>query len=147
MGLELVKLRLGKDKGASQPFSRSGHSTDPQHAKIVEALAKALRNIGFELDSIDSSVSADLVARRGMQTVLFEIKPDNSPCAFYGAIGQLLVYNRTLKVTRCFVVAPGYPESNADIFEQVLREMGAELIEVQLQNRDYVFPNLDKALV
>lgn len=141
--VEEIKEKLAYDPGASQPFSRVGHSTDPQHAKIVNALRDHLNAEGYLVAWVNTVVSPDLVMTRDNKTFLFEIKPDNSPCAFYGAIGQVLIYSRVIKPYKSIVIAPSFPVKISDDFEAVLKQSGAELSRFEIdESRKYTFPTL-----
>jgi hypothetical protein len=129
--------------GANVPFTKDGHSADPQHAKIVNALAKALTKDGWNLEH-QFECNPDVFATKHDERLLFEIKPDSSKASFYMGLGQLLLYRRDVRECQSFLVVPeDSPEDClTEEWRTEFREREIGFVTYKTRGKQYYFPKL-----
>ncbi len=138
--------KVGFSPGTAIPHNRAGHSTDPQHSKIVHDLLEQLSTLDYRLERVAKDIFPDIVVSKGLKKALFEVKPGDSPCEFFTAIGQLLIYGEGLGPHMKFLVAEGLPTTNRAAFVKVLNSTGVTLISHTRKSDRYHFIDLGKYL-
>jgi hypothetical protein len=138
------KARKTTSPGANVTFTKDGHSANPQHAKIVKALAKALTKHGLNLEH-QFKCNPDVLATKHRERLLFEIKPDSSKASFYMGLGQLLLYRRDVHECQSFLVVPEDSISEDWLTEEwrtEFKERKIGFVTYKKRENQYYFPRL-----
>jgi hypothetical protein len=117
-------------------------SQDRIHGIIVNALAKKLENMNF---NVANDRNRDLFIYKSKKILtLFEIKTSCSTQDIYTAIGQIIVYSMPIKNKLNLVIV--LPEQLNSLVEQKLSKLGIKILYYNWDNKNIKFSNLKYVL-
>lgn len=135
----------GSDPGPQKGGVRSQATFSAKHHPITKALERVVKDHGYEIQPC-AGAHPDLLAKKGDDSILFEIKPEPTTHDLITACGQVLVYNESAKANRTYIVSKPIQWSKADGISIVMKRNRISYLPYVVNGDDHSFIGIDDIL-